>query len=267
MKTIATFLREMYVHRELLGNFASRDLTSRYRETFIGFFWNVIKPLVMLAVYTFLFSVLFKVKFGTTGTTGNFALYLFCGMVPWIAFSDSVDRAAGIIMNHANLVKKTVFPLEILPCYPVMSNIVTECIGLGILLVAAFIVAQHLTVHLLFLPLLLLLQVLFTLGLAFFFASFCVFFRDVMHVVSVMMTVWMFMTPIMYPETLIPERLRFLVWINPMALLVSMFRNVVLEGTIPALWKLGLFAAWALLLCWAGIFFFRKTKWEFADVL
>jgi len=257
----------MFSHRELLGNFVTRDLTSRYRETFIGFFWNVIKPLVMLAVYTFLFSVIFKVKFGTTGTTGSFALYLFCGMVPWIAFADSVDRASGIIMTHTNLVKKTVFPLEILPFYPVVSNVVTECIGLGILLVAVLVSFRHFTVHLLFLPLLLLLQVLFTLGFAFFLASFCVFFRDVMHVVSVMMTVWMFMTPIMYPETLIPERMRFAVWINPMALLVSMFRNVVLEGTTPAVWKLVLFSVWALLLCGAGIFFFRKTKWEFADVL
>jgi lipopolysaccharide transport system permease protein len=257
----------MYSYRELLASFVIRDLISKYKATFIGFFWNVINPLVMLALYTFIFSVVLKVKFGTIGTTSNFALYLFGGMVPWIAFSESVEKASGIIITHHNLVKKTVFPLEILPCYTVISGVVTEFIGLGILLIATLIMVKHLTLHVLFLPLLVLLQVLFTLGLAFFFASFCVFFRDVMHVVRVMLIAWMFLTPIMYPVTLFPERIRFLVWINPMAVLVSMFRNAVLDGTMPAFWKLGVFSAWALLVFYAGLFFFRKTKWEFADVI
>lgn len=267
MKMVITFLHEMVSHRELLGSFVGRDLTSKYKGTFLGFFWNVINPLVMLVLYTFIFSVILKVKFGAAGTTGNFALYLLCGMVPWLAFSEAIGKATGIIMTHHNLVKKTVFPLEILPCYTVISGVVTECIGLGILLVAATVASNGLKVSVAFLPVLIVLQVLFTLGLAFFFSSFCVFFRDVMHFVTVMLTIWMFLTPIMYPETLYPEKVRFLVWINPMAVLVSMFRNTVLDGTIPAAWKWGLFSVWALVMFCAGLFFFRKTKWEFADVI
>ncbi|MBI4833069.1 MAG: ABC transporter permease [Candidatus Lindowbacteria bacterium] len=264
---IAAFFRDIIVHRELLGSFVARDLTSKYRGTFIGFFWNVINPLVMLALYTFIFSVVLKVKFGTEGTTGNFALYLFCGMVPWLAFSDSLNRGTSIIVAHHNLVKKTVFPLEILPCYAVISGVVTECVGLGILLVAAIAAARGASMSLVILPLLIILQLLFTLGLAFFFSSMCVFFRDVMYFVGMMTTIWMFLTPIMYPETLFPERARFLLWLNPMAVLVGMFRDSVLEGNIPALWKVGAFAAWAFAAFAGGLFFFRKTKWEFADVI
>jgi lipopolysaccharide transport system permease protein len=257
----------MYVRRELLGSFVGRDITSKYKGTIMGLFWNVINPLVMLAIYTFLFSVVLRVKFDVDDSTGNFALYLFCGMVPWLAFSESVGRSTGIIMAHQNLVKKTVFPLEILPCYVVISSLVTECFSLIILLGATLFVLKHLSVYLIFLPLLLLLQLMFAMGLACFFASICVFFRDVAHVVNLMLLAWMFLTPIMYPETLIPERLRFIVWMNPMALLVSMFRNVVLEGSPPALWKLGAFSAWAVVVFCAGLFFFKKTKWEFADVI
>jgi len=267
MKHVISFFGELVSHRDLLANFVGRDLTSKYKGTFMGFFWNVINPLVMLALYTFIFSVVLKVKFGTEATTSNFALYLFCGMVPWLAFSESVGKTTGIILTHANLVKKTVFPLEILPCYATLSSVVTELIGLAILLVAALAMAGTLSLHVVIIPLLIVLQVLFSLGLGMFLASVTVFFRDVQHFVGVMLTVWMFLTPIMYPETLLPERVRFLVWLNPMALLVSMFRNVVLEGTMPASWKLGLFAVWALAVFYGGLFFFRKTKWEFADVI
>ncbi len=261
------FFRDMHGHRELLGNFVRWDLMSKYKGTFMGFFWSVINPLVMLVLYTFIFSVILKVKFGVDGSTTNFALYLFCGMVPWLATSDSISRATELIMTHQNLVKKTVFPLEILPCYLVVSSVVTECIGLGILLIAVLVMLKQISIYVLFLPLLLLLQSLFVLGLTFFFASICVFFRDVIHFVSVMLTAWLLLTPIFYPETLFPERLRFLVWFNPMAVLVSMFREAVLEGTMPALWKLGLFSAWAVVVFCAGLFFFKKTKWEFADVI
>lgn len=262
-----SFFLDLYSHRGLLGSFVGRDLTSKYRGTFMGLFWNVINPLVMLALYTFIFSVIFKAKWGTEDSTGMYALYLFSGMVPWLAFSESVSRSTGIIMNHENLVKRTVFPLEILPSYIVVSGLVTELFSLGILLVAAFVMLKGLSLYLVFLPLLLVLQILFSLGFAFFFASICVFFRDVIHLVGLALMAWFFMTPIIYSETYIPENLRFLVWANPMALLVSMFRSVVLEGTMPAFWKLALFSAWAVVTFWGGLFFFKKTKWEFADVI
>ena len=267
MRVVADFFRDMYSHRDLLANFVGRDLTSKYKGTFIGLFWNVINPLVMLALYTFIFSVIFKVKFGTSGSTGNFALYLFCGMVPWIAFSESVSKGTAIIMAHQNLVKKTVLPLEILPTYGVLSAAITECVSLTILLIAVAVVLKQISVFLLFLPVLLLLQIFFALGLALFVASISVFIRDMEHLVGLGLIVWMFMTPIMYPETMIPERVRFLVWINPMALLISMFRSVVLEGAMPELWKLCAFTGWAVVVFFVGLAYFRNTKWEFADVI
>jgi ABC-type polysaccharide/polyol phosphate export permease len=233
----------------------------------MGLFWNVLNPLAMLVLYTFVFSVILKVKFGEDATTGNFALYLFCGMVPWLAFSDAVDRSTRLIMRHQNLVKKTVFPLEILPCYTTVSSLVTECVSLAILMVAVILMLGKISMHLVLLPVLLVLQTFFALGFALFFSSICVFFRDIMHFVGLMLLAWMFATPIMYPESLYPDRLRFLVWGNPMALLVGMFRDVVLNGTTPPLWEMGLFFFWTAVVFYLGLFFFDKTKSEFADVI
>lgn len=264
---MVSFFREMYVHRELLSNFVVRDLASKYKETFMGFFWNVIGPLITLILYTFVFSVIFKVKFGDRDTTGNFAIYLFCGMVPWLAFHEAVGKCVGIIINHTNLVKKTVFPLEVLPCYAIISSAVTELFGVGILLLATAVMLKTINATAVGVPLLMIMQGVFALGLGMFFAAMTVFFRDVMHFVPVMMTTWMFLTPIMYPETMIPERFRFLLWLNPMALHVGMFRDVVLEGTVPPITDFLAFSGYAIASFVVGLYFFRKTKWEFADVI
>jgi lipopolysaccharide transport system permease protein len=264
---IGSFITDMIRSRELLFELVRRDLTSKYRDTIIGFFWNVINPLVMLAVYTFVFSVIFKVKFGARNVPGNFAIYLFCGLVPWNAFAEAFSRCTGVIITHSDLVKKTVLPLESLPCYTVISSVVTELIGVGILLVAATIALRTVSPYLVLIPLLMILQAFFSLGLGMFFASFTVFFRDVRYFVNVLLTVWFFMTPILYPISMMPEKIRVLGFINPMTLLVTMFRDVVLEGRIPELWMLGAFAGCAFVFFLGGLYFFRRTKAEFADVI
>jgi lipopolysaccharide transport system permease protein len=267
MKVILAFIREISESRELLRELIRRDLTSKYKGTYMGFVWSVINPLVMLGIYTFVFSYLFKVRFRPDAGGGHFVLYLFCGLVPWLAFSDAVNRCAGIILENSVLVKKSVFPLEILPLHVVLSGVFTELIGLGILLFATVVTTRALSPFIIIIPLLMILQIFFALGLGMLFGSLTVFFRDIRYIVALMLPMWMFLTPIMYPETLIPERARILIWMNPMALLVGMFRNAILDGTMPEPAKVGVLVGMVAVVFYGGLLFFRKTKSEFADVV
>ena len=267
MIIIISSIKEIIDSRELLFALVHRDLMGKYRETFIGFFWNVINPLVMLAVYTFIFSVVFEAKFGDSGVPSNFALYLFCGLVPWTAFAEGLNKSAGVIISHTDMVKRAMLPLEVLPSYAVLSNVVTELIGLGILLAATIIIVRDLSVFVLIVPLLIVAQAFLTLGLGMLFASLTVFFRDMEHVVGVALTVLFFLTPILYPVAMMPEKIRFVIWLNPMALIVTMFRDAILENRMPNLWMLGVFSLWAFVLFAGGLYFFKKTKGEFADVI
>ena len=156
----------LYRHEALIRNFVKRDLQARYKGSAIGLFWSVVHPLVMLVLYTYIFSSILRVRVGATEGTGNFAIYLFCGLLPWNAFAEGVNRSTGVILEHANLVKRTIFPSQVLPIYPVVSGIFNQLIGLGILLVALLVTSHPLSLLILLLPAILLLQFALTVGLA-----------------------------------------------------------------------------------------------------
>ncbi len=267
MKMLLTFLKEVLAGKELLLALVRRDLTAKYKETYFGFFWNVINPLIMLAVYTVVFSTIFKVKLGHRGVTGSFPLFLFCGLVPWNAFAESLNSCAGVIVGKPDLVKKSTINVEIFPCVSVVSSIVSELIGFGILLAAVVLSTRSISPFLALLPFLIILQAFFSLGLGMFFGALTVFFNDAKHFVGVILTVWFFLTPIVYPPTMIPERFQFVEWLNPMALLISMCRDALLAEKMPDLKMMGCFGVWAALALIGGLYFFRKTKSEFADVI
>ena len=164
-------------------------------------FWSLVHPLVMLALYTYVFSAILKVRVGSAEGTGNFAIYLFCGLLPWNAFAEGVNRSTGVILEHANLTKRTVFPSEILPIHPVVSGIFNQLVGLNVLLVALLVTAHPFSPLILILPLILLLQFGLTVGLARIVAGITVFVRDLGQVCGMVMTIRVFLTPIFYPRT------------------------------------------------------------------
>lgn len=253
--------------RGLIALMVRRDLLGRYKGSVMGLFWTVINPIGHLLLYTFVFSVILKVRFGADASTSNFALYLMAGLLPWAALSESLIRATSAVTEQPNLVKRVVFPLEILPLATVASSFVSEIIGLSMLcVVAAFALG---TVHstILFVPLIMVSQFMFIAGLSWLLASLGVYLQDLRHMMSLSLSIWMYSTPIVYPATAFPQKLQFLNWLNPMAGMVTDYRRVLLEGQMPD-WPM--FATYTLVaaIVWCcGYFFFCKTKRSFADVV
>lgn len=257
----------LYRHRGLILNFVRRDLLARYKGSVMGIFWSVVQPLVMLILYTMVFSTILRVRVGPAEGTSIFAIYLFCGMLPWNAFQEGMSRSAGVILDHSNLIKRTIFPAEILPIYVVASGLVHELIGLGILLGAVLLTAKTISPALLFLPVILLLQGAFTLGLAWIVAAVNVFLRDVGQLLGMVLTFWLFLTPIFYPPSLVPRSLEWMLLVNPMVWVVEAYRSVILRGTIPSvngLLSLALCSAAAFI---GGRLLFQRMQGAFADVI
>lgn len=259
--------RTLLVHRKLIASFVRRDLRGRYMNSVLGLSWAVIQPLSLLLLYTFVFAVVLRVRLGATGTTTSFALYLFCGMLPWLAFAEGVTRSASVVLEHAHLIKKMVFPSEVLPAYAVASALVIELIGLGVFLLAVAALFRMPGWTLVLLPLVMACQVMFTLGLGWFLASLNVFLRDVGQVLGLGLTLWMLVTPIFYPPEMIPARFHALLAWNPLHHVVQGYRDVVLEHRVPDLFQLALLGGVALATFLAGHWFFRRSQRAFVDVL
>jgi len=260
-------LVELWLQRHLLGLMVKRDCLGRYKGSLLGLLWPLINPFGHLLLYTFLFSVVLKVKFGTSGSTSNFALYLMAGLLPWGAFAEALARSSTVILEHPNLVKRVVFPLQILPLVTVLSALVTEAIAFVILLVGALIYNHGLHVSLVYLPLIITSQVLLTAGISWFVASLSVYVRDIRHLMALGLSAWMYGTPIVYPATALPEQIQFILWLNPMAGIVMDYRRVVLEGLAPDWQHYGVYTAMAIIVCIIGFNFFEATKKSFADVM
>jgi len=254
-------------HRALIRNFVKRDLQARYRGSAVGLLWPVIHPLIMLLLYTFVFSTILKVRVGAGEGTGSFALYLFCGMLPWTAFAEALSRSTGVILEHTNLIKRTIFPAEILPVYPVISGIVNQLIGLAILFVALLLTNHRFSLIMLALPGILLLQFAFTVGLAWIVAGTTVFIRDLGQIIGVGLTLWLFLTPIFYPPSLVPEGWGMLLSINPMHALVEAYRSVILLGQPPRWQSLVTLGLCTLVTFLAGYRVFTRMQPAFADVI
>jgi lipopolysaccharide transport system permease protein len=254
-------------HRGLVRSMARRDFTSRYKGSVIGPAWAIITPAVMIIIYTAIFSGIFGARFGAQGGHLRFAVYLFCGLLPWTAFSDGVQRSTTSLTDNVNLVKRVVFPTEALPVNLALSGIAQQLIGTIVLLAGALKVEHTIRPTALLLPLLLAPQFLMTAGLGWLMASLGVFIRDMPQINQLVLTTWMYLTPILYPESLIPQKYQWVVNLNPMAPLIRNYRRILLEGTAPD-WKgLAVTMAFALVCFIFGYWWFQRTKKAFADIL
>ncbi|MDP3507658.1 MAG: ABC transporter permease [Candidatus Melainabacteria bacterium] len=260
-------LSELWIQRHLLTLMVKRDCLGRYKGSLLGLLWPLINPFGHLLLYTFLFCIVLKVKLGTSASTSNFALYLMAGLLPWGAFAEALARSSTVILEHPNLVKRVVFPLQILPLVTVLSAFFTEAIAFTILLTGVLIYNHGLPASLIFLPLIIISQLLLTAGISWFVASLSVYIRDIRHLMALGLSAWMYSTPIVYPATALPEQIQFILWINPMAGIVLDYRRVVLEGLPPDWLHYGVYTAVALVVCLIGFKFFEATKKSFADVM
>jgi ABC-type polysaccharide/polyol phosphate export permease len=264
---LSSFVYKIYIQRGLIRNFVARDLRTRYIGSFMGFFWSVIHPVVLLVSYTFVFSFIFGVRPLPDSGTSSFPVFLFCSILPWLFFQDTLQRSSTVIIDNANLVTKTIFPTEILPLSIMLASLVNHAIGFAILLGIIFFTIGSISIYIMFVPLYFFILMLFTLGAAWFVASLNVFVRDTAQVLSVLLTFWFWFTPIFYSTDRFPPDLLFLVRWNPLAHVVVGYRDCLLRMRMPDLQNLALLAATSLVIFALGGLFFRYTKREFVDVL
>ncbi len=252
---------------DLIRPLARRMFVARYRGSALGLLWALLTPAVMIAVFTFLFAGIFGARFNEGGTPWEYALYLFCGLLPWTAFSETLQQSAAIVVAHANLVKRVVFPLEALPVAQTLAALAAQLFGTAALVVATVIVRHELHVTLLWLPVLLVPQLLLTLGGAWLVASLGVFIRDTAQVLGLVLMAWLYLTPIIYPEQVVPARFRPALELNPFTPLVRSYRRALLEGAQPDWQGLAYTAAFALAAFLLGYWWFARTRKNFADVI
>jgi lipopolysaccharide transport system permease protein len=251
-----------------VATLVQREVLGRYRGSALGMLWSFFNPVLMLAVYTFVFSVVFQARWGTGGgSKAEFALILFAGMLVFNLFAECITRAPSLILGNASYVKKVVFPLEILPWVNFGAASFHALISFAVwLLFSLFVFGQPKPGILLF-PLLLLPLTLFTMGVSWLLASLGVYLRDVSQVVGIAITICMFLTPIFYPLTAIPEAYRGILYLNPLTLIIEQARDLLIFGKGMDWKQYGLLSLLSLLIAWLGFAWFQKTRKGFADVL
>jgi lipopolysaccharide transport system permease protein len=261
--------RHIWQHRELIRQLTRREVFSRYKGSFFGLSWAFFQPLLMLAVYTFVFSVIFESKWGIQNQDGRltFAMALFCGILTFNLLGDVANAAPGLLLARANFVKKVIFPLEILPVVKFLDALIHACFGIGILLLGILVSRQGFSWTMLLLPVAWLPMALFSMGCGFFLSSLGVFVRDIGATVNVLVSMLLFLSPIFYPLQAVPESLRGICSLNPIAIYVEDARRVFLWGTLPDWRWYGIGLVFSMLIFVLGFGFFMRCKRAFADVI
>ena len=254
--------------RTLIWQFARRDVLARYRGSLLGLGWSFLTPLLMLAVYTFVFRVVFKARW-TDGATGDFefALQVYAGLIVFSLFAEVVSRAPRLVLDQPNLVTKVVFPLEILPWVAVLAGLFHLALNLVALLAATAIARGGLPPSVLALPLVLAPFVPLLLGLAWFLAALGVFVRDVGQITTLAVSLLLFLSPVFYPVASLPEQWQPWLRANPLTPVMEQLRRVALDGRWPDWWQLVIELAIASAVAWAGARWFAATRKGFADVI
>lgn len=265
-----SLIKSLWRNKHLIAQMTKREVVGRYKGSAIGIAWSFFNPVFMLVVYTFVFSEIFKSRWG--GVDGNdsktqFAVVLFAGMIVLNLFNEVINRAPGLILSNVNYVKKVVFPIEILPVISVCAALFHAFISLAVLLLAFLIFNQYLHWTVIFMPLVILPLIVIITGLAWILASLGVFLRDVSQTIGVLTTVLMFLSPVFYPITAVPERFRPFILANPLTFIIEQSREVLIWGRLPNWSGLIAYLMVATVIAWIGYAWFQKTRKGFADVL
>jgi homopolymeric O-antigen transport system permease protein len=266
--SIIELFASQWRHRQLIIQLTKRDVIGRYRGSVMGLAWSFFNPLLMLAIYTFVFSVVFKARWGVGGEGKvNFAIILFVGLIVYGLFAECINRAPSLIVSNVNYVKKVVFPLEILPSVAIGSALFHASISLVVLLAAQLLINQRLPWTVVVFPIILLPLLLVTVGLAWLLSALGVFVRDIAQTTSILTTVLMFLSPLFYPVSALPPSYQLWLHLNPLTFMIEQSRNVLIFGNTPNWIGWGIALAASMLISAGGFWWFQKTRKGFADVL
>ncbi len=254
------------IYRSLFRGFIQQELQGRYAGSMGGLIWSVLTPLSTILIYIYVFSVIMKIRILSVETgTDQFVIYLLTGLFPWMAFSEALSRSTSLLLDKAALITKVSFPVEILPAVGTASPFILNGIGFGVFLLY-LIIEGYFHVFWLLLPVVIITHMLFTAGLVAFLSAICIFVRDIQQVVGVLVSVWFFLTPIIYPISLVPEGFKQWVILNPMYVFIELYRHILLQHNLPVELALAAVALSGVSFIGGGWFFIR-IKHSFGDVL
>ncbi|SDP44589.1 lipopolysaccharide transport system permease protein [Rhodoferax sp. OV413] len=268
--SLSALARSLWLHRQLILQMTKREVLGRYKGSAFGMAWSFFNPVFMLVVYTFVFSEIFKSRWGGEGGNDSktqFAVLLFVGMIVLNLFNEVLNRAPGLVVGNVNYVKKVVFPVEILPVVATGAALFHSLVSLGVLLLAFAIFNGYVHWTAALTPFVLLPLVILATGIAWMLASLGVFLRDIGQTIGVFTTILMFLSPVFFPVSAVPERFRPYIMANPLTFIIEQAREVLIWGHMPNWAGLSVYTAAATAIAWAGYAWFQKTKKGFADVL
>lgn len=267
--SLGSLVRNLWRQRGLILQMTKRDVVGRYKGSVMGVMWSLFNPLFLLVIYTFVFSVVFKARWGAgpVESKSEFAILLFVGMIVHSLFAETLNRAPGLILNNVSYVKKIVFPLEILPAVAICAALFHALVSVFVLAVVFIVLHGYLQWTAIFLPLVLLPLIVLTLGIAWGLASLGVFLRDVAQPIGLIMTVLLFASPVFYPLTAIPEFIRPWLMLNPLTFVIEQARAVLIFGQLPNWTGLAIYSLASVAIAWMGYAWFQKTRKGFANVL
>jgi len=254
-------IKELYAYREMLKNLVAKELRARYKGSVFGFLWTFFNPLLVLVVYSIVFSFVMRVQME------RYPLFLFVGLLPWNYLATSAQMGVASIVAGGGLIKKTYFPREVLPLSVVLANLVNYVLSLLILIAALLIVKIPLTLALLAFPVILLVQTFLVAGLTFLLAAANVYFRDLEHITGVVIMAWFFCTPILYPLEMVPAEIKGLFLLNPMVPVIKAYQDIFFYGQFPDWTALGSFAAGAVMFFLLSLEVFRRLQRNFAEAI
>ena len=245
-----------------------REVIGRYRGSFLGLIWSFVNPVLMLTVYTFVFGFVFKARWGQGEIDKfEFAMVLFAGLIVYNLFAECISRAPGLILSNVNYVKKVIFPLEILPWVALGSALFHTAINVAVLLIFLLFIGHDFFWTMLWLPIVIAPFLLLIMGLSWILASLGVFIRDVGQLIGMVLTVLMFMSPIFYPLSALPDTIKLYLFLNPLTFMVDQVRDILLWGKQPNWPYWAIYSLVSIVFAWLGLFWFEKTRKGFADVL
>jgi ABC-2 type transport system permease protein len=267
--TVVDSLTTFYNRRWLIKYMAQRQVARVYQGSYLGLLWSFLGPLMMVALLTLIFSELIGIKFREVAGNPslNFGLFLYCGLLPFLTYSQALSQGVNIIRRNSSLVQGVVFPLEILPLTTIVASLIQNVLGVGALLVVLVAFGQQLHLTALLLPLVLIPQLLFTLGLCYLVAVVGTYVPDIRETLRAVIRGTFFITPILWPTGRVPEEWSFLVDYNPLAVLVNAYRDLIMNGELPSLEAALWFSLFATALFIVGLFVFDRVKHNFADLI
>ncbi|MBI5642843.1 MAG: ABC transporter permease [Deltaproteobacteria bacterium] len=259
IKSIVKDFSRIFQYKSLIWMLVAKELKARYRGTFFGFLWSFLNPLLAMLTYVLVFSIYMKVQME------NYSVFLLSGLLPWFWFSSAVNEASNSIIANGGLIKKISMPMEIFPLVYVASNLLNFILSIPVLLALLFIMKVHVGPALLVFPVLVFIQFIFTFGFALIVSSVTVKFRDFLYLIPNVIQIWYFLTPIMYPATVIPEKYAFFLKLNPFAQFAVAYQDIFLHNRFPSFSCLLNSAAFSCFFMIIGIFIFQGFKQSFPE--